>query len=90
MGPTLIIITVCVIFFAIFMAPEIVLAMKVRHEKKMAEQKDRPEPIPCLGVLGKLLGHKFDLYGSEQEHCQRCGIPKGKYKGQRDWPTYNE
>lgn len=40
-------------------------------------------PAPCIGLLGKIFGHKFHDWttGLEQwDFCQRCGMPKGGWK----------
>lgn len=36
-------------------------------------------PIPCIGIMGKLFGHKFThgSYTRAFTHCLRCGAPAG-------------
>lgn len=40
-------------------------------------------PAKCIGIWGRLFGHKFYFGGwmtdevATQNHCQRCGMPKG-------------
>lgn len=38
----------------------------------------------CLGILGRMFGHKFKHstfeYDRYFDHCQRCGMPKGGWK----------
>jgi hypothetical protein len=41
---------------------------------------------PCRGLFGAILGHKFAWGGIDQrrretDHCLRCGMPKGGWKG---------
>jgi hypothetical protein len=31
----------------------------------------------CVGLMGRLLGHKFASIDRFHSHCQRCGMPKG-------------
>jgi len=35
------------------------------------------EPPKCLGILGKLFGHKFSDFERYLNYCKRCAMPKG-------------
>lgn len=33
---------------------------------------------PCLGILGRLFGHRFfKMTDSRYDYCRRCGMPRG-------------
>ena len=42
-------------------------------------------PVKCIGVFGRLFGHKFKYqlgaYDYSSDVCTRCGMPKG------GWPA---
>jgi len=42
-----------------------------------AEEEVMTEPPKCLGILGKLFGHKFSDFERYLNYCKRCAMPKG-------------